>query len=667
MALTALGLCIILPPLAFGSVHRWAMAWLQLLVLAAGVCWCARRLLGGETNGFAHAAGSRSASLVAFALAGWLLLSVIPFPPLLLSAVSPATGKLLRESLPGWPDGPGYQIVGAVGGASGLAAWRPAALAPSMACSELTLLLSYVVAFLVVTWYPWRDADRCMNRLAALVVAIGIFEAAYVMVQAATRSELIFGYRKPPGAGFPSGTYVNRNHAAGLLEMALPLAGAFALEAGWSLRRLWHGMGGPAPLYRRVQRVADVVGSPAATRLVLQVGICVLLFFGIYQTLSRSGLLLPLASALLLAPLLIRGGGQHRRGSWGAVLAVVGFVLALTSMSLPELSSRFSEGQVSESASGRGVLMRDSLRIVGDFPVLGVGLGSFGSVFPAYRSGASGELQHLHNDYLELAIEAGVPALLLAGTLIVGFYRRALLGFRRANHPSYIGWGALVAVTALLLHSVVDFNLHIPANALIFSVLVGIVVRLSGRTAGRAAAFAPGWPGDRVQAAVLLSLLLLVAWFRVPVARAEIEFHRLYPDWTLIDTRHPEGPPALEPEPTLAALHKLARQAPGQPLIEYRLAQLLAVKGQRQAESGGDAAAVFSEALRHYAAAARGMPQWAEPHLEIAVVALSGVTPLTRAEAEAALERARRLDPYDRDLARDVLRARQLLVGARPS
>ena len=80
-----------------------------------------------------------------------------------------------------------------------------------------------------------------------------------------------------------------------------------------------------------------------------------------------------------------------------------------------------------------------------------------------------------HNDYLHFTAEVGLPLVFIFLWLAAVFYRR---GLQKLRHPSRlirgITLGALAGVTAILVHSISDFNLHIPANALLFTVLAAL-------------------------------------------------------------------------------------------------------------------------------------------------------------------------------------------------
>ena len=113
-----------------------------------------------------------------------------------------------------------------------------------------------------------------------------------------------------------------------------------------------------------------------------------------------------------------------------------------------------------------------------DRPMLGSGPGTFTSIFTQYQPpGIVGRYTMAHNDYLHFISETGIVLMPIIAWIIIVFYRR---GFHKRKHPSRIvrgtPLGAMSGVTAILVHSIFDFNLHIPANALLFTVLAAIVV-----------------------------------------------------------------------------------------------------------------------------------------------------------------------------------------------
>jgi O-antigen ligase len=118
-----------------------------------------------------------------------------------------------------------------------------------------------------------------------------------------------------------------------------------------------------------------------------------------------------------------------------------------------------------------------SFRMWQDYPLFGAGAGSYYGVFPRYRTGdtSSGFLvDHAHNDYLELLSEYGLLGILLPASVVILALRNAILAQRRrrSQFARGIGFASTMAITAMLIHATVEFNLQIPAYAATFMVIL---------------------------------------------------------------------------------------------------------------------------------------------------------------------------------------------------
>jgi O-antigen ligase len=140
---------------------------------------------------------------------------------------------------------------------------------------------------------------------------------------------------------------------------------------------------------------------------------------------------------------------------------------------------------VSEGLKNRGEIWANTLQIIKDFPLLGSGLGTFTQVFPAYRSfHIEGLVTHAENDFLQLASETGLVGM---GLLIIAFlflFYKAFTGIRKLSPEDprrYIGIGGLVGILSLLIHSAVERNIQVPANAFLFLVILALVLKASTR------------------------------------------------------------------------------------------------------------------------------------------------------------------------------------------
>ena len=116
---------------------------------------------------------------------------------------------------------------------------------------------------------------------------------------------------------------------------------------------------------------------------------------------------------------------------------------------------------------------RESLDIISRKPIAGWGGGSFYTVYPAWRGDDQKFMDHAHNDYLEFLVEYGLVGGALLAVFVLLCLARAAGGLRERERARQFGicFASLMAMTAMLIHATVDFNLQIPANAAWFVVL----------------------------------------------------------------------------------------------------------------------------------------------------------------------------------------------------
>jgi O-antigen ligase len=145
---------------------------------------------------------------------------------------------------------------------------------------------------------------------------------------------------------------------------------------------------------------------------------------------------------------------------------------------IQETELRVADGGKSESVEARTEAARASLPIVRDFPLFGTGGGSYYNIFLSYRTPQYGYvyLDHTHNDFVEIATDYGLVGLGLLGSLVAMTLVTVLrvMAKRRSSTPWGMAFGVAMAIVGLLIHSTVDFNLQIPANALTIVVILAL-------------------------------------------------------------------------------------------------------------------------------------------------------------------------------------------------
>ena len=215
------------------------------------------------------------------------------------------------------------------------------------------------------------------------------------------------------------------------------------------------------------------------------IAVAALLFTG-----SRGGLLALLSEAvLLLTAILARTRGRRRAMLAGAagllLVAAAGFLLYFAPSELAaKLASvvHFTDAAVS---GDRPWVAHDTLRIFAAHPFSGTGLGTFEVVYPQFQSFPSDKSwPYAHNDYVQLLAETGTLGGLLALASLLAFARRVWQEEKRRSSdtaPSWISIGAAIGCCGLLVHSLFDFNLHIPANAAWFALCAAIAISADRR------------------------------------------------------------------------------------------------------------------------------------------------------------------------------------------
>jgi O-antigen ligase len=304
---------------------------------------------------------------------------------------------------------------------------------------ELWLYIAYGI--LVFVAVQLRRPDDIL-RFGKTMALFGSIYAVFAVLQGFTSKGTIYWLIKPRG-GSVYGTYVNHNHYAGLMELLLPIV---LVLAGSGLVR-----GGNRVLL-----------TFAATLMATSVFLCG----------SRGGMLAVIVETLFLTIFWMRQFSPRKSAPVFVAFCLV-TALLLAWIAPEQVASRITN--IHDPA--RWLIHRDSIRMFAAHPFLGSGFGTFGTAFPRYRMFYDGFLiNHAHDDYLELLLETGLAGFSVALWFIVVLYREGFRNLRAAKQSStaLISTAALAGCTGLLAHSLMDFNLHIPANAALFYVLCTI-------------------------------------------------------------------------------------------------------------------------------------------------------------------------------------------------
>ena len=312
---------------------------------------------------------------------------------------------------------------------------------PFLTREALLKLAAYFIFFFLAAQAFRGRAD--LTRLLWFLILLGFSVSLLGIAQHFTSPTEIYWFRRLPAGGDPFGPYVNRNHFAGFVELVAPVALSLIVFRG--LRRDLFLMAG----------VLAIVPIGALILSGSRGGIVGFAFeVGVLTLLARSR----------------RGREGPRIGAIAIVaLAAIALIVWLGVGRTIERFSTLHPGDV--TLSRRYTMFRGAGHIFRDHVLSGAGLGTLVSVYPRYETYYDGKLiDHVHNDYIETLAETGVLGG-ICGLVFLGILFRQTQKTFRAEQGHFsrgLHAAAITALAGLLLHSVVDFNLHIPSNVLLF-------------------------------------------------------------------------------------------------------------------------------------------------------------------------------------------------------
>jgi O-antigen ligase len=469
------------------------------------------------------------------------------------------------------------------------------------------LLLAAAMAGALVFWSERARHHGAALRGASAVLLACAAQAVFGAVQWSLASDRVYG-RASPFVTTPFGSYVNHNHFAGLVGMGVVLGAAMALGAA--------------------KRSGAV--TPRAVALG---GLSLALAAAHLASRSRGGAV-ALAGGLAVLTVLwtiftsrnARAPGRSLAVAAALAVVVLGFAFFAVPAGTRAHLATLLRGPSDGSGAYRVDVAAATLRLAAARPVAGWGLGAYADAFPPFKRG-HGDVRttHAESDVLEFLAEGGLAGALLAGWLGWWVGRGALHRFRHGHDPfrKAIAAGALAAAAGLAVHSLIDFNLRLPANALVLATLLG----LAASPRDERAPVVSGRAAPALLAVVFVGLAVVAGW-------RGFGAHAL-----AVATAEPAG------DRRLAALDRVLHRHP-------YLAEAWQLRGVGWRTRGwgrpdGGASLAWAE---HDLTVALGLrPQWAEVWAELGWARLGLGNAVG---AQEAFERATELDPTHAGLAR---------------
>lgn len=454
-------LMVCLSPWFFGSVHPISEFVLYASLGLILALWAARILIEWRLPW--------PRCPVAFCLVALFLLGVwqlTPHSDSLLAKLSPSTSSLYQELLPTaheiLPDGTPSERVSPSPGTT-------LSLYPQGTRTALVRLLAVLLLFLAVRQNCASAAS--LRRLALAGLFNGTLLAFFALIQFfSSKPQVLFWSFVSEGSVF--GPFICRNHFPFYLNLCIGLSIGLLISLGAGRK------------HRR-----GLLQDPRALWIAAAI---VLMVTSVAFSLSRGGVLSLLAGCLVC--LLIRLFQSRRAGSWELIgLVAVSVVLLVGWFGFDLVAGRLGtiwEGEAYKES--RAPVWSQLYPMVRDFPLWGAGYGSLPYLEPLYRSSTHDSgwvVEHAHNEYLEALVEGGAVrlVLMLAGIGFIYFLATRALRRGRGLPVGGLVLGAVLGFTTLVIHSVGDFGIHIPAIAVLTAVLAAQLSILGGPESSRAA------------------------------------------------------------------------------------------------------------------------------------------------------------------------------------
>ena len=419
-------LCLIVGGSAQGA---WGVMALQLVAIAI-LAWVAldRKEVAAVTR------STRQLLWLIAAVALLVALQLIPLPPGLWSAL-PGRGPIAED----------LAILGVAGG------WMPLSLAPYATLSTATALLPPLALLAAILRFGFRPA-----WIALAVIGVTVAGTLLGVLQISGPATAASPWYLYPISNFgvATGFFANSNHMATLLLVAIPFVGAL-----WVSARDWQ-----EDFRKRIAAQAIAIGSM----------VVVLVGLALNGSLAGYGLAVPVIVVTML--LIVRPKtGWVQAGILGlGLVGLVGFGVLMAS----PLADRLMASGAGASLTTRQTVAAQSTELLGNYSVAGSGLGTFSAVYRMTEDPSAVDrtfVNHAHNDYLQIAVEAGLPGVLLMLAFLV-WWGSALRQTLRSSLFDQFAHAGVIASGAILVHSLVDFPLRTAAISTLFAASLGLML-----------------------------------------------------------------------------------------------------------------------------------------------------------------------------------------------
>ena len=331
----------------------------------------------------------------------------------------------------------------------------------------------FVCIVLILYWFTLYGINtrKQIRLIIEGLLVLGVFEALYGMVQLFPGYNGLLWWEKTVSAGVATGSFIDRNHLAGFLSMIICLGVGYFWAMVREGKRNKSQLNEPRDF--RSSKRSEIFGLRGVLCL-LSVAV---MMAGLLSTASRGGTLTVIVGMLFMVGLLASRLVRKRAVFFPVVLILiicsyVGYVAS------DRVVQRF--GHFESGFKGRIAIIQSTLEMGKDFPLTGIGLGAFQFVFPKYKDNHLAALiDYAHSDWAQVFAETGILGLGIVCIGFIWFIGLVVVRWIKRRDPLIlgVGLGGMGALVAIALHSFSEFNLHMPANALVLTVILAVTYK----------------------------------------------------------------------------------------------------------------------------------------------------------------------------------------------
>ncbi|MDY0361396.1 MAG: O-antigen ligase family protein [Desulforegulaceae bacterium] len=334
----------------------------------------------------------------------------------------------------------------------------------------LTLIVLFYLVY-YMTIQLMADYKILKKTLFYLAFFAGIL-AVSTILQSILTNDMALWIRYVPLNSMVFGPYVNHNHYAGLMEMLLPLV--FVLYLVYR----------PSFIDKSLrEKILGFFQRESAYIYIVFGFFAVVVILSVFMSLSRSGIFSMCVSLAVLF-IFLRSARKNNSTGYSILFFTIFAAAAIWWYGWGNIDKRFGQTlvQIENGQLSRLNFWMDTIEIIKNFWLTGTGAGSFEQIYPYYKSYISERIiGHAHNDYLELISDFGLIGLFICAGFFILIISKSFKNLKKRKEKfAVIGtFAAFSSICAIGVHSITDFNLQIPANAMIFFLVCALMISFS--------------------------------------------------------------------------------------------------------------------------------------------------------------------------------------------